>query len=46
MAQFLTVALKASMIIPKKRINMDNIPIALAKSTVEADFDIDRKSVV
>ena len=40
MAQFLTVALKASMIIPKKRINMDNIPVALAKSTIEENFDL------
>ena len=35
MAQFLTVALKASMMISKKRIQVDNIPVALAKSSFE-----------
>ena len=35
MAQFLTVALKTSMIISKKRIQADNIPVALAKSSFE-----------
>ena len=35
MAQFLTVALKASMIITKKWIQAANIPVALAKSSFE-----------
>jgi hypothetical protein len=40
MAQFLTIALRASLVVSKKNIKMDNIPVDLAQSVVEENFDL------